>query len=114
MGSQPCLKKAMHMMMSVQNKHDSTVQFHVCVQRPMCSSVLKIVTTSPPSPPTHAFLKWPVLTDFKKYTHTPPYVMTCLHIEAKLVKNPKKCQNTQSWHIMSVPKRYATRRKYLP
>ena len=36
----------------------------------------------------------------------PPYVMTCLHMEAKLVKNPKKCQNTQSWHLLNVPERH--------
>ena len=27
-----------------------------------------------PPPPTHTFLKRPFLTDFKKYTHTPPKV----------------------------------------
>ena len=59
-------------------------------------------------PPTHTFLKWRFLADFKKYTHTPPppYVMTCLHMEAKLVENAEKCQNPQSWHVMNVPERY--------
>ena len=33
--------------------------------------LLKNVTIYPP-PPTHTFLKRPFLTDFKKYTHTPP------------------------------------------
>ena len=31
----------------------------------------KICFRTPP-PPTHTFLKWPFLTDFKKCTHTPP------------------------------------------
>ena len=29
-------------------------------------------TTSTPPPPTHTFLKWPFLADFKKYTPPPP------------------------------------------
>ena len=66
--NEPCLKKAMQMMMLIQNKDDSPVQCHVCVHRPMCRAVLKNVTP----PQTHTVLKWPFLTDFKKYTHTPP------------------------------------------
>ena len=48
----------------------------------------------PPPPKTHTFLKRPFLIDFKKYTHTPPppYMVTCLHIGAKIVNNPKKWQ----------------------
>ena len=83
MGSQPCLKEGMLMMTMIQNKHDSTVQYPVCVHRPMCCAVLKKVTTPPT--PTHTFLKWPFLDDLKKYTHIPPYVVTCLHHEAKIV-----------------------------
>ena len=40
--------------------------------------------------------------------------MTCLRMEAKLVKNPKKCQNPQSWHIMNVPERYVYTYSPLP
>ena len=60
-----------------------------------------------PPPKTHTFLKRPFPTDFKKYTHTPPYVVTCLHIGAKLVKNAKKkkWQNAQSWHTMNEAER---------
>ena len=60
-----------------------------------------------PPPRTHAFLKWRFLADFKKYTHTrPPQVMTCFHMEAKVVEIAEKCQNPESWHIMNVPERY--------
>ena len=51
MGSQPCLKKALQMTAMIQNKDDSTVQCIVLVHSPMCSSVLKNVTTFPPPPP---------------------------------------------------------------
>ena len=53
MGSQPCLKKVMLMMTMIQNKHDSTVQCHVCVHRPMCSAVLKNGTMYPTPQPIH-------------------------------------------------------------
>ena len=91
MGSQPCLQKAMQMMTLIQQKDDSPC--HVCAHRPMCRAGLKSVTTYPPT--THTFLKWSFfLTDFKKkYTHTPPYVMTCLHIKAKLAKKSQKSAN---------------------
>ena len=71
------------------------------------ASVLKNMVTYPP--PTHTFLKWPFLTDFKKYTHTPPppQVTTCLHIGAKVVEIAEKCQNPQSWQVLNVPERYA-------
>ena len=65
MGSQPCLKKAMQMMTMIHNKDDSPVQCHVCVHHPMCCTVLKNVTACPPHPPTHTFLKWLFLKDFK-------------------------------------------------
>ena len=90
MGSQPCLKKAMQMVTMIQNKHDSTVQCIVRVHRPMCSPLLKNVTTYLPPPQTYTFLKWPFLTDFKNiHIPPPPYVMTCLHI-AKLGKQSQK------------------------
>ena len=54
-GSQPFLKKAMQMLMMIQNKHDSTVQCHVCVHRPMCCTVLKNATAIPPPPPPQHF-----------------------------------------------------------
>ena len=71
------------------------------------ASVLKNMVTYPP--PTHTFLKWPFLTGFKKYTHIPPQVTTCLHIGAKVVEIAEKCQNPQSWQVMNVPERYDTR-----
>ena len=45
--------------------------------------------------------------DFKKYTHTPPQVTTCLHTEAKVVESAEKCQNPESWQVLNVPERYA-------
>ena len=59
--------------------NDSNVMklcIHVCVRSPMCSSVLKNVSTYPPL--THTFLKRPFLTDFKNYTPPPP--PTWLHV----------------------------------
>ena len=72
------------------------------------SNVLCYAEKCDPPPLTHTFLKWRFLADFKKYTHPPPppQVTTCLHMEAKLVEIPEKCQNPQSWHIMNVPERY--------
>ena len=62
---------------------------------------------TPPPPQPIQFLKQPFLTDFKQYTHTPPYMVTCLHIGAKVVKkNPKMWQNTQSWHKADEAERY--------
>ena len=58
------------------------------------------------APPTHTVMKWRFLADFKKSIPPPPQVMTCLHMEAKLVENAEKCQNPQSWHILNVPERY--------
>ena len=86
------------------------MQCHVCVHRPVCCATLKNVTP----PPTHTFLKWRFLADFKKYTHTPPppQVTTCLHMEAKVVENAEKCQNPQSWHILNVPERYLLVREH--
>ena len=40
------------------------------VHRRISGCVLNNVNTYPPL--TYTFLKWPFLTDFKKYTHTPP------------------------------------------
>ena len=44
---------------------------HVCVPRSLCSrGAQKCDRLTPPQ--TYTFLKWPFLTDFKKYAHTPP------------------------------------------
>ena len=103
MGSQPCLKKGMLMMTMTQNEHDSTVQCPVCVHRPRCCAVLKNVTTYP-LPPTHTFLKWPFLAGLKKI-HIPPLCGDMFAQGRKTCKkNPKKCQNAQSWHIMNCPR----------
>ena len=44
--------------------------FSACLCADFAALVLKNVTTYP-TPPTHTFLKWPFLTDFKKYTYPP-------------------------------------------
>ena len=76
------------------------------------ASVLRNMVTYPP--PTHTFLKRRFLTDFKKYTHTPPpQVKTCLHIEAKVVEIAEKCQNPESWQVMNVPERYVVGTVYM-
>ena len=85
-GSQPCLKKAMQMMTTTQNKDGFPVQCHICVHSPMCRAVLKNVT--PPNP----YISEKVFSHkFQKHTPPAPYVMTCLHVKAKHVKNPNKC-----------------------
>ena len=93
MGSQPCLKNAMQMVTMIQNKHDSTVQCNVCMKRPMCCTVLKNATTYPP---THTFLKWLFLTDFKNIHITPP--PPCVHV----------CTLKQNWS--KIPKSAETHR----
>ena len=35
------------------------------------SGNLQVKTVTPPPPQIHTFLKWPFLTDFKKYAHAP-------------------------------------------
>ena len=44
-------------------------------------------------PLTHAFLKWPFLTDFKKYTHTPPPLRN--EILVLWTKNGENPENTR-------------------
>ena len=62
-----------------------------CVNRQMGSSDLKNVSTYPPPPLQRIhFLKRPFLRDFKKYTDDFPYVLTCLHIGAKIAKKKPK------------------------
>ena len=57
-------------------------------------------------PVTHTFLKRPFLTDFKKYTHTPPPNETKFwHIRPKGQKPPEKWQNPPHWHKLNVPER---------
>ena len=74
----------------IRNKHDSTAHCPICVHCPICCA-LKNVTP----PPAHTFLKWPFLTNFKKYTHPPPpYVMTCFRMDAKLEKKIPKSAKT--------------------
>ena len=69
------------------------------------ASMLKNIVSYPPL--THAFLKWPFLTDFKKYTHTPPYGMKFWCSGRKMVKTLKIHEFAPRWHIMNVPERYA-------
>ena len=106
MGSQPCLKKALQMMTTTQNKDDSPLQCHVRVHCQMCCAVLKNVTTYPPpnpNPNPNPYISEMTFSHrFQKiYTSPPPYVMTCLHIKPKLVKNLKNCRNTQSWQLLN-------------
>ena len=68
------------------------------------ASMLKNIVSYPPL--THAFLKWPFLTDFKKYTHTPPYGMKFWCSGRKMVKTLKIHEFAPRWHIMNVPERY--------
>ena len=68
--------------------------------------VLKNMVTYPPF--THTFLKWPFLTNFKKYTHTPPpYATKFWCIGRKIEKTLKKCEFAPCWHLTDVPERYA-------
>ena len=70
MGSQPCLKKATQT--TIRNYYVCEM-LSSCLRAVFAAVVLKNVTPPPPiHPPTHTFLKWPFLTDFRKYTHTPP------------------------------------------
>ena len=49
--------------------------------------MLKNIVSYPPL--THAFLKWPFLTDFKKYTHPPPLRNEILVLWTKNGENPE-------------------------
>ena len=60
-----------------------------------------------PPPPTHTFLRWPFLTDFIKYTHTPPNGTKFWRIGPKVHRNKEKCQNPLCWRTTNVPERYA-------
>ena len=51
-------------------------------------------------PATHTFLKWPFLTDFKKYTHTPPKGTKFWRIGPKVYKTQEKCQT----HCVGAPR----------
>ena len=68
------------------------------------ASMLKNIVSYPPL--THAFLKWPFLTDFKKYTHTPPYGMKFSYSGRKMEKTLKIHEFAPRWHILNVPERY--------
>ena len=68
------------------------------------ASMLKNIVSYPPL--THAFLKWPFLTDFKKYTHTPPYGMKFWCSGRKTEKTLKIHEFAPRWHVMNVPERY--------
>ena len=57
-------------------------------------------------PLTHAFLKWPFLTDFKKYTHTPPYGTKFWCSGRKMEKTLRIHEFAPRWHVMNVPERY--------
>ena len=93
-----------------------TYSVHVCMpalqqpgsqnsERPKSlASVLKNMVSYPPL--THTFLKRPFLTDFKKYTHTPPYRMKFWCFGQKNEKPLKKHEFAPRWHVMNVPERY--------
>ena len=75
------------------------------------ASMLKNIVSYPPL--THAFLKWPFLTDFKKYTHTPPYGMKFWCSGRKMEKTLKIHEFAPRWHILNVPERYACIRTHI-
>ena len=58
-----------------------------------------------PPRPTHTFLR-PFLTDFEKYTHTPPKETKFWRIEPKVHKTQEKCQHPPCWRIPNVPERF--------
>ena len=60
----------------------------------------------PPPPPNPTFLKRPFLTDFKKYTHTPPKVTKFWRIGRKVHKTEEKCQNPPCWRTTNEAERY--------
>ena len=62
-------------------------------------------------PPNPAFLKWPFLTDFKKYTHTPPYGLKFWCSGRKMEKTLKIHEFAPRWHILNVPERYCNQVK---
>ena len=71
------------------------------------ASMLKNIVSYPPL--THAFLKWPFLTDFKKYTYTPPPYGTKFWCSGrKMEKTLKIHEFAPRWHVMNVPERYGT------
>ena len=70
------------------------------------ASVLKNMVTYAPF--THTFLKRPFLTDFKKYTHTPPYGTKFWCIGRKIEKPLIKCEFAPCWHLPDVPERYVS------
>ena len=67
------------------------------------ASMLKNIVSYPPL--THAFLKWPFLTDFKKYTHTPPYGTKFWCSGRKMEKTLRIHEFAPRWHVMNVPER---------
>ena len=77
-----------------QSKHDSTVQ---CQCLCALSNVLRCaerVNTPPPPGPTHTFLKWPFLTDFKKYIHNPTLRDDTFAVGSKTFKRIPKSAKT--------------------
>ena len=67
----PCLHTNSHNVLLPPPMHHRNLWCAKVVQTPKSlASMLKNIVSYPPL--THAFLKWPFLTDFKKYTHTPP------------------------------------------
>ena len=94
-----------------------TYSVHVCMpalqqpggqnsERPKSMpSALKNMASYPP-PLTHTFLKRPFLTDFQKYTHTPPYRMKFWCFGQKSEKTLKKHEFAPRWPVMNVPERY--------
>ena len=79
----------------------------------MSRSVLKNVTTYHHHL-THTFVKRPLLTDFKMYTHSPPPKETKIwRIGPEVKKTQGKCQNPPLWHILKLPERYVFLRLFV-
>ena len=85
MGSLPLWKGATMRTIRIHNNHKH------CALSKFTALFAQNVTSYPP-PPTHAFLKWPFLTDFKKYTHTPPKGTKFWRIGPKIYKTRKSAK----------------------
>ena len=90
MGSLPVWKGATMMTIQIQNNLSSSIALS-CASSTLQLHLLQNVIIYPP--PTHTFLKRPFLTDFKKYTHTPPAGRNFGTLDKKFI-NPRKSAKT--------------------
>ena len=96
MGSLPLWKGATMRTIQIQNNQWSSRHCSVlCIIQLAAPFAHHALTISPT--PTHTFLKRPFLTDFEKYTHTPPKETKFWRIGPKVHKTQEKCQNPPCW-----------------